>query len=227
MSLEDCQHLGHKLPDRRTCVLLCEAFPACMPPAVRKLLHTTRTRLDHPDSSYRDRHAGDDCQMEASEQSQAVMTIRHLRRLAAIATTAHEDLCVVRPDLRGHLLAACLAQGGALHYVHRRGGIKDLDVWLFYAPTEQGRPAPYRRNIAYDFGPSEFGRHPQDDPARFAGRRVDVLCRTSSVEQGADPVDAVLAWLRRPGRSTWWLRKKPLVLVWPTARLGEVVWNPE
>jgi hypothetical protein len=51
MSLDICQHLGHKLPDRRTCILLCEAFPACMPLAVRGLLHTIRTRLDQPDSS--------------------------------------------------------------------------------------------------------------------------------------------------------------------------------
>jgi hypothetical protein len=164
--------------------------------------------------------------METSQRSQALMTIGHLRRLTAIATTAHEDLCGVRPDLRGHLLAACLAQGGALHYVHHGGGVKDLDLWLFYAPTEQGRPAPYRRRVACDFGPSEFGRHPQDDPTRFAGRRVDVLCRTSSVEQG-DPTGGILAWLHKRGRSAWWLRKKPLVLVWPLDRLGDVVWNPK
>jgi hypothetical protein len=59
VSLEDCQHLGHKLSDRRTCVLLCEVFPACMPAAVRELLDKTRTRLDHPDSCWRNGHAGD------------------------------------------------------------------------------------------------------------------------------------------------------------------------
>jgi hypothetical protein len=49
MSLDCCQHLGYKLPDRRTCVLLCEEFPACMPAAVREQLDKTRTRLDQPD----------------------------------------------------------------------------------------------------------------------------------------------------------------------------------
>jgi hypothetical protein len=38
------------------------------------------------------------------------MTATHLRRLAAVAATAHEDLCEIRPDLQGHLLAGCLAQ---------------------------------------------------------------------------------------------------------------------
>jgi hypothetical protein len=59
VSLDCCPHLGHKLPDRRTCVLLCEAFPACMPAVVRELLHKTRTRLDHPDSCQRNGYAGD------------------------------------------------------------------------------------------------------------------------------------------------------------------------
>lgn len=164
--------------------------------------------------------------MEVAERSQAPLTTTHLRRLADIAVTANTDLCTIRPDLRGRLLAACLAQGAAAHLVYGSGGVKDLDIWLFYGQAQQGRPAPYRRNVAYDFGPSTLGRHPADDPARFAGRRVDVLCRTSPVRHDADPADAVRTWLAKPGISAQWLRKKPLVLLWPEPHLGVVVWRP-
>ena len=164
--------------------------------------------------------------MEVTERSQAPLTTRHLRRLAVVAVAADGDLCTIRPDLRGLLLAACLAQGAAAHFVYGRGGVKDLDIWLFYASAQPGRPAPYRRNVAYDFGRSALGSHPADNPARFAGRRVDVLCRTSPVGPDADPVDAVLAWLAKPGTSARWLRKKPLVLLWPQPRLGVIAWSP-
>jgi hypothetical protein len=40
-------------------------------------------------------------------------------------------------------------------------------------------------------------------------------------------MDAVLAWLTKPGASARLLRMKPLVLLWPAARLGEIMWNPQ
>jgi hypothetical protein len=96
----------------------------------------------------RQRIVAENVGVEAVERSPALMTVRHLRRLAAITVRAHEDLCRIRPELQRHLLAGCLAQGDAAHYVYRRGGVKDLDVCLFYASTRQGRPAPYRLTVA-------------------------------------------------------------------------------
>ena len=37
-------------------------------------------------------------------------------------------------DLRNHVVAVVLCQGAALHFVDGRNGIKDTDVWTFYAP---------------------------------------------------------------------------------------------
>ncbi len=51
MSLDPCQHLGHKLPDRRTCVLLCDVFPACLPQAVLELLTYTEEEIPQRSSS--------------------------------------------------------------------------------------------------------------------------------------------------------------------------------
>jgi hypothetical protein len=33
MSLDECVHLGRKLEDRTTCVLLCDRFPDCVRPS--------------------------------------------------------------------------------------------------------------------------------------------------------------------------------------------------
>ena len=37
-------------------------------------------------------------------------------------------------DLRNHVVVVALCQGAALHFVNGRNGIKDIDVWTFYAP---------------------------------------------------------------------------------------------
>ncbi|HZY29697.1 MAG TPA: hypothetical protein VFE49_15715, partial [Jiangellaceae bacterium] len=78
----------------------------------------------------------------------------HLRRLGALADDQHNEL--TRPPAHGGNLSAwagrrvavVLAQGAALHYLYPDGlpdpragrpGVKDLDVWTFYAALP-GRP---------------------------------------------------------------------------------------
>ena len=61
--------------------------------------------------------------------------------------------------------------GAALHYLDGTNGVKDFDVWSFYAERGDG-PFPYRWRGTADYGPSKFGRYP-DDPPSFTGRRVD------------------------------------------------------
>ena len=73
----------------------------------------------------------------------------------------------------GRLLSRPLCQGAALHYVNESNGVKDFDVWSFYAQYNDW-PFPARWRGTRDFGPSNFGRYP-GDPARYSGRRVDLL----------------------------------------------------
>ena len=70
-----------------------------------------------------------------SKRSRAPLTDEHLRRLAAVAETDHEFFARPdgRPEYRTRRLAAVLAQGAALHFLDGRTGVKDLDVWTFYA----------------------------------------------------------------------------------------------
>ena len=65
---------------------------------------------------------------------------RHLARLSKIAEADHESFYARRPEYRGRLIAVVLAQGAALHYLDRSNGVKDLDVWTFFAlPVEDTR----------------------------------------------------------------------------------------
>lgn len=166
---------------------------------------------------------------EVEERSQAPLTAEHLARLGRLVSTAHEQLKARRPDLAGTLVAGVLAQGAAAHYLHPDAGVgvKDLDLWLFYAQRDGVRKVQERgRALVLDFGPSALGRHPEDPP-EYGGRRVDVLTRTIAAPPGTDPADAVRAWLNRKADSPRRLRQTPVVLLWPRARCGELVWPGE
>ncbi len=124
-----------------------------------------------------------------------------------------------------------LCQGGALHYLDckrhskKTNGVKDLDVYSFYADDPQ-IPWPYRRHGVADFGESEFGHHPnkRDD---FVGRHVDLMGRALQVEPDADPVEAVRDWLATSNNKTpRHLRKKAVVGLYPDRYRGKIIGDP-
>jgi hypothetical protein len=80
-----------------------------------------------------------------------------------------------------------------LHYVDKHTGVKDFDVWSFYAQHDDW-PFPPRWRGTRDFGPSKFGRYP-GDPAGYSGRRVDILGRSLPAAPGTDPADAIRRYL--------------------------------
>lgn len=155
----------------------------------------------------------------------AKLTDEHLRRLAEIAEADREGLFSRNPHLAGYrdrILMTALCQGAALHYVNGTNGVKDLDVYSFYA-EDPAIGYPYRRRGVEDFGDSEHGRHPDDHA--FVGRRVDLLGRTLKVPLSVDPVSAVRGYLRAGGTSTAReLAKKAVVVIEPGTRFGKVVW---
>jgi hypothetical protein len=152
--------------------------------------------------------------------------------LARLASLARDDLAALfrrNDDLRRlyakRLVCIALCQGAALHYIDRGNGVKDFDLWAFCAEHRE-RPFPYRRHAREDFGPSKFGRHPDDrDP--FQGRRVDMMARSLPVKRGVDPVHAVRAYLTAGRTETARkLAAKAAVIVWPEALRGTVAWPP-
>lgn len=123
----------------------------------------------------------------------ASITDEHLRRLAEFAKADRDGLFRRNPHLavyRHRILMTALCQGAALHFVNGINGVKDLDVYTFYA-QHPGVGYPYRRRGVADFGDSEHGRHPDDH--HLVGRRVDMLGRALKVSPSAEPIAAVRA----------------------------------
>jgi hypothetical protein len=152
-----------------------------------------------------------------------------LLRLARLAAEAEAGLFARHPHGAGRnadrLLCRALCQGAALHYLDGRNGVKDFDVWSFYAALGDG-PFPYRWRGTADFGPSKFGRWPGDPPS-YAGRRVDFLGRSLSVSPDADPATALRNY-RSAARtsSAKTLAAKAAILIAPEDSAGECVWRP-
>jgi hypothetical protein len=160
------------------------------------------------------------------DRSLAQIERADLLRLAALAADAEADLFKRNPQgsgrYAGRLLGRALCQGAALHYVNKRNGVKDFDVWSFYAQYDDW-PFPARWRGTQDFGPSRFGRY-SSDPPRYSGRRVDLLGRSLPAETGADPADVLRRYLTAwRTDSTKYLAAKAVVLINPE-RVGEIVW---
>jgi hypothetical protein len=162
-----------------------------------------------------------------AERSVAPITLDDLARLAELAT-ADRDQIFARHRLLGQryadrVLCVALCQGAALHYLDGRNGVKDFDVWTFYAEHPHGT-FPARRVARADFGPSKFGRLP-NDLRPYAGRRVDLIGRSLPVEPDADPVQALRRYLSTSRTtSARALAGKAVVLVDPAHLRGVIAW---
>ena len=165
-----------------------------------------------------------------SERSYARFTDEHLDRLVKIAAADQARMFLGNPHLDIYcqrLLLVALCQGGAKHYVDGTNGVKDLDVYSFYASVPGVLLHPQRHVVA-DFGESEFGYRPADlkDRGKFlTGRAVDLLVRTLPVEPDADPVEAVRNWLKTSKNKTpRLLKEKAVVALYPESLRRRVIW---
>tara|TARA_B100000614_G_C14364375_1_gene418573 strand:- start:63 stop:599 length:537 start_codon:yes stop_codon:yes gene_type:complete len=152
----------------------------------------------------------------------------HLHMLADKALKDLEELFTRRPETgelyAQRLLAICLCQGAAEHFVRGLHGIKDLDAWAFFR-RHPARRFPPRRRSTVDFGPSELGRNPYD--AGYAGRRVDVMGRSIAVADGQNATDAIRSWLiGRRTLSARHIAQRPVVVIHPATEAGLVIWDP-
>jgi hypothetical protein len=163
------------------------------------------------------------------------ITLDDLKRLTHLALSNFEDFFSRNPghDYVGRLRLICLLQTAAKHYVEPDlctspdqtwGGVNDFDVCGFFE-TVSGRHLYAQRKVNLDFGPSKFGRNP-DDGEQYKGRRVDVMWRDIVINLGQTSVEAVQGYLRnaRPGTSAhdhW--AAKPAVVLWPKEQLGHVI----
>jgi hypothetical protein len=162
---------------------------------------------------------------QSSNRSYEGIAEADLERLAQLALSDIHGLFARNADLsrcyRSRLMLICLCQGAAGHYVHRDRGVHDFDLWAFFR-AHPDRPFPWRRRGRCDFGPSRFGRDPQESE-RFTGRRVDVMGRSLARRDDETPALMVQRWLQE-GRteSARRIAARPVVTIWPIR--GEVIW---
>ena len=140
-----------------------------------------------------------------------------LDRLSAIAVKDREERFERRPRwaaYRDRVLCVALCQGPAQHYVDGRNGVKDLDVYTFYAAHNDIGPFPPRSLIRREF-----------DRVPFRGRQVDLIGRSLREDIDADPFQAVHRYLSRPRTETArCLSRKAVVLLDPRPLRGRVAW---
>ena len=149
-----------------------------------------------------------------------------LSRLGKIAADDRTDLFRRKPETgrlySDRLFAVALCQGGALHYLDGKNGIKDLDVWSFFKPNSK-RQFPYRRRAQLDFGEPKFGQ--SEDAPSFVGRRVDHIGRAIPDTDYSDPVAVLRRYLRTGATdSARRLAEKAVILIEPAHLFGTVVW---
>lgn len=163
-------------------------------------------------------------------RNRATAPIR-LRDLAQLSEIAESDLQAFydrggpkRTVFAPRFLCRALCQGGAWHYLDPSHGLKDFDVFTFFARSG-AHQFPPRRHARADFGPSRFGRHPDDRD--YEGRRVDLFGRSIEHRKGDDFADSLRRYLHERRTATaHHLSRKPVVLIDPPERRGEIVWNP-
>lgn len=164
--------------------------------------------------------------MEKSARSFTRIEASDLERLAFLAKEDRDEFfsrhVYWQCRYADRVLSIALCQGAADHYVNGKNGVKDFDVWTFYAKHPDAA-FPWRRRTTKDYGLSQFGSSPDD--VGFVGRRVDLLARSLPFSVDADPVECVRTYLSEARtRTAWELSRKAVVLIEPKNLIGNVVW---
>lgn len=121
------------------------------------------------------------------------------------------------------VVCVALCQGAALHFLDGKNGVKDFDVWTFFAKHPNERLQAEQRKAHGNFGPSKFGRSPAD--AGYIGRRIDFLMRSIDCQPDAGPLEAISQCLAAGATvSAKALAMKAVVVIEPAHLRGRVVW---
>jgi hypothetical protein len=159
------------------------------------------------------------------ERSRKVITKSDLRRLLKLAKADISDFFErndkYKENYQGKEVLVALCQGAALHFIDKRNGVKDFDVWFFYPWKDI--TLPYRRKGIVDFGKSKFGKRAH--LKGFAGRTIDVLMRSDVHFNDGAPDACLQAYLAKPKTETArLLGQKAVVGLYPQKVFGKVLW---
>lgn len=170
--------------------------------------------------------------MKVEERSQERITYADLKALHEIAMNDFEDFIKRKPEhkiFKGKILAVALCQAAATHYIDRRTGIKDFDIWFFFKETKKEQ-FPYRRKKRVQCGIEKFGISPQDQEKGKKTRGVEIFGReipTRYVRKyKSDPEKILEAWLEEAETKTAQeLKENAVVGLYPDNMVGNIFWR--
>jgi len=149
------------------------------------------------------------------------LTEDDLKKLTKIALEEHKEFFERNPHLKtayyDSLVAICLCQGAASHYLDPRVGIKDFDIWHFYIKNEKVN-FPYRAHKRIENGY-------KDRPIDFLKRAISKdICKSYS----NDPEQIIKKYLLEKNTHTKrLLLKKAVIGLFPDKIFGKVLWKGE
>ena len=162
-----------------------------------------------------------------SDRSYARITRADMKRLKRLADEDREDFFGRHPEwallYRRRMLGMGLCGSAALHYLNGVTGVREFEVWTFYAEHAEA-PFPFQRIAHTDFGESKFGRA-QDAPDSYAGRRVTLHARSIDARPVDDTLEAIQRYLKAGATPTAReLAAKAVVMLDPEELLGVEAW---
>ena len=90
---------------------------------------------------------------DTTKRSLTEIGLPDLLRLSVLASEAEAELFARNPQgsgrYAGRLLGRALCQGAALHYVNMQNGVKDFDIWSFYAQLDDWPFPPRWRDAGF------------------------------------------------------------------------------
>lgn len=150
-----------------------------------------------------------------------------LKKLARLARAERDDFFSRHNEwailYRRRIICTALCQEAALHYLNGSTGVREFNVWTFYAEHPEAQ-FPFQQITKRDFGKSRFGQDSQS-PEAYEGRRVELQGRSLDCKPGDDPIEVLQQYLKGGDTpSARELREKAVVLLEPEKYLGYVVW---
>jgi hypothetical protein len=164
--------------------------------------------------------------MKNIKRSKQKITMYDLCRLLELARTDinkfFDENLIYKKPYKGQEKLVALCQGAALHYIDKKNGVKDFDVWFFY-PQKGDVILPYRRTKCVDFGKSKFGKHP--NYSKREGRGVDVLMRSTKYFNRGSPEGCITDYLSNcKTKTARLLAQKAVIGLYPEKVFGKVLW---
>jgi len=147
------------------------------------------------------------------------LTVDDLKQLRELALEEHKQFFKRNPHLKnaykGSLIAICLCQGAASHYVNSKVGVKDFDIWHFYVENEKVN-FPYRAWKRIENG--------------YRGKPIDFLKRAVPKKLFElhlnNPERIIIEYLsERNTKTKRMLLKKAVVGLFPDKIFDKILWR--